>query len=214
VPSTTTTGDDVAVLRDAAAVKQAMRARIRAERRQRPEPEREALAISLARLALERPEVAAAGCVACYASLPGEPGTTPLRQALRANGTTVLLPVVLQDGHLEWAQDDGDLVPAERFGGDEPTGPRLGLEGIGRAHVVIVPALAVDTLGNRLGQGAGYYDRTLRLIAPGVPVYALVHDSEVLDAAIEPVPAEPHDLPVDAVITPDRYLRLPPRRRH
>jgi len=63
-----------------------------------------------------------------------------------------LLPIVLEDGHLGWALDEGDLVATDRFGGPEPTGPRLGLEGIGRAQVVIVPALAVDTLGNRLGQ--------------------------------------------------------------
>jgi 5-formyltetrahydrofolate cyclo-ligase len=51
------------------------------------------------------------------------------------------------------------------------------------------------------------------MIDPSVPVFALVYEGEVLDAAIEPVPAEPHDRPVDAVITPLRCLRLPPRRR-
>jgi 5-formyltetrahydrofolate cyclo-ligase len=213
VRSTTVTGGGIAVLHDDVAQKQAMRARIRGERRYRPEPERLAAAEALARVVLELPEVSVARCVACYASLPGEPGTAPLREALRSAGIAVLLPIVLEDGHLEWALDEGDLVATDRFGGPEPTGPRLGLEGIGRAQVVIVPALAVDTLGNRLGQGAGYYDRTLRLIHPSVPVYALLHDSEVLDAAIEPVPAQAHDLPVDAAITPHRCLRLPPRRR-
>ena len=203
----------VAVTQDIAAAKKAMRARIQAERRRRPEAERQAAAEMLARVVLELPEVAVAGCVTCYASLPGEPGTGPLREALKAAGIAVLLPIVLADGHLEWAVDDGDLVPTGRFGCPEPGGPRLGLEGIGRAQVVIVPALAVDTLGNRLGQGAGCYDRTLRLIDPSVPVYAVVHDDEVLDAAIEPVPATSHDLPVDAAITPHRFLRLASRRR-
>jgi 5-formyltetrahydrofolate cyclo-ligase len=213
VPGTIETGDSVAVMQDQRPVKQAMRARIRQERRQRDEARRAADARAFATLLLELPEVAAAGCVAAYASLPGEPDTTVLRQVLRASGRRVLLPVVLSDGHLDWAMDSGDLVAAAGVGGPEPTGPRLGLEGIGQADVVIVPALAVDTLGNRLGQGAGYYDRTLRLIDAMVPVLALVHESEMLDAAIEPIPVEPHDLPVDAVVTPHRYLRLPSRRR-
>jgi 5-formyltetrahydrofolate cyclo-ligase len=74
--------------------------------------------------------------------------------------------------------------------------------------VVIVPALAVDTLGNWLGQGGGFYDRTLRTVDRAVPVFALVHETEIFDAAVEPVPAEPHDRPVDAVLTPNRCLRL------
>jgi 5-formyltetrahydrofolate cyclo-ligase len=73
-----------------------------------------------------------------------------------------------------------------------------------------MPALAVDTLGHRLGQGAGYYDRTLPLAAPGVPVIAIVNATEVLDAAVESVPTEPHDRRVDAVATPRGCLRLEP----
>lgn len=213
MPSTITTGGFIAVLYDEGPVKQAMRSRIRAERRLRNEAQRQADADALASLLLELPEIGAARCVAAYASMPSEPGTTPLRRALREAGIRVLLPVVLGDGNLDWAQDDGELRSAPGLGGPEPDGPLLGLEGVGLADVVITPALAVDTLGNRLGQGAGYYDRTLRLIQASVPVFSLVHEGEVLDAAIEPVPVEPHDLPVDAVVTPHRCLRLPPRRR-
>jgi 5-formyltetrahydrofolate cyclo-ligase len=125
----------------------------------------------------------------------------------------VLLPVLLGDGHLDWAVDDGVIPRGSGLDGPEPTGALLGLEGVGQAQVVIVPALAVDTLGNRLGQGAGFYDRTLRMIDATVPVFALLYEGEVLDAAIEPLPVEPHDVPVDAVVTPHRCLRLPPHRR-
>ena len=78
------------------------------------------------------------------------------------------------------------------------------------AQAVIVPALAVDTLGNRLGQGSGFYDRALRALDPAVPVFAVAYEDEVLDAAVESVPTEPHDLPVDGVITPHRCLRFSP----
>lgn len=189
-------------------IKQTVRSRIRAERRLRASDRREAEARALAAVVQELPEIAAARCVATYAAMPGEPETEPLRRALRAAGTRVLLPIVLDGGHLDWADDDGRLRPAGTVGGPEPTGPRLGVEAVRLAQVVLVPALAVDTLGNRLGQGAGYYDRTLPLLRPSTLVLAVVHDSEVLDAAIEPIPAQPHDVPVDAIATPHRCLRL------
>ena len=193
---------------DVDVIKRAVRTRIRAERRLRSPQQRAADAQSLVTVVRELPEIATARCVTLYASMPGEPETEPLRRALRSTGTRVLLPIVLDDGGLDWAEDDGDLHETKGFGGPEPAGPRLGLDAIRQAQVVLVPALAVDTLGNRLGQGAGYYDRALELLPHAVPVFAVVHDSEVLDAAIEPVPVEPHDVPVDAVVTPHRCLRL------
>jgi 5-formyltetrahydrofolate cyclo-ligase len=189
-------------------IKRAVRSRIRAERRLRTREQRRADAMALTNVVLELPEIAAARCVALYASMPTEPDTEPLRRALRATGTRVLLPIVLDDGTLDWADDDDALHETKGLGGPEPSGPRWGLDGIRQAQVVLVPALAVDTLGNRLGQGAGYYDRALGRIDPHVPVLAVVHDSEVLDAAVEPIPAEPHDVPVDAIVTPHRCLRL------
>jgi 5-formyltetrahydrofolate cyclo-ligase len=211
-PITIAGGGSAAVLPDPRHVKQAIRARIRVERRLRGPIQRAAEAHGIAAVVLELPEIAAAHCVAAFISAPDAPGTALLRRALRSGGVRVLLPVLLGDGHLDWAVDSGPL-PSPGLDDPEPTGPLLGLEGIGEAQVVIIPALAVDTLGNRLGQGAGFYDRTLRMIEPSVPVFAVVHEGEVLDAAIEPLPVQAHDQPVDAVITPHRCLRLPPRRR-
>jgi 5-formyltetrahydrofolate cyclo-ligase len=75
-----------------------------------------------------------------------------------------------------------------------------------RAQVLLVPALAVDRRGYRLGRGGGSYDRVLaRLIGSGVDVVALLHDGELLDL---PVPREPHDQPVHAVVTPSGHVRL------
>lgn len=189
-------------------IKRAVRSRIRAERRLRTPDRVAADAAALAIVVRELPEVAQARCVALYAAMPGEPETEPLRRALLVAGVRVLLPIVLDDGSLDWADDGGELRAPKRMGGPEPTGPRLGREAVRSAQVVLIPALAVDTLGNRLGQGAGYYDRTLPLLGPSVPVFAVVHDNEVLDAAVEPIPAEPHDVPVDAVVTPHRCLRI------
>jgi 5-formyltetrahydrofolate cyclo-ligase len=200
----------LAVLDDRS-LKQAIRQRIRAERLLRDPIQREMDARALAAVLFELPEIAGAECIAAYASTSSAPGTAPLRQGLRDAGIRVLLPVLLGGGHLDWAVDGP--APTGGRGGAGRSGGLLGLEGIGLAQTVIVPALAVDTLGNRLGQGSGFYDRTMRLIEPWVPVFALVYESELLDAAIEPIPAQPHDVPVDAVVTPHRCLRLPPRAR-
>jgi 5-formyltetrahydrofolate cyclo-ligase len=201
-------GTSVQLVEDVSAAKRALRARIRAERRARDPRVRESDAEALAVAVRELPEIQSARCVTAYVSMPTEPPTGPLRQALRTAGIRVLLPIVLADGILEWAEDAGPLRPVTGLGGDEPTGPRLGVDAIGEADVVLLPGLAVDTLGHRLGQGAGYYDRALLMAAPSAPLIAVVNTSEVLDAAVETVPTEPHDRRVDAVVTPRGCLRL------
>jgi 5-formyltetrahydrofolate cyclo-ligase len=144
----------------------------------------------------------AAGTVAAYAALPGEPPTGPLLESL--GEVRVLLPVLLPDGDLDWAEHrPGGLRPAAR-GLLEPAGPRLGPEALGACGVVLVPALAVDREGRRLGRGGGSYDRALPR-SRGLTV-ALLHDGELLDD----VPAEPHDVAVGAAATPSAGLvRLP-----
>ena len=141
-----------------------------------------------------------------FAGTGGEVPTLPLLDALVADGRRVLLPVTLDDMTLDWADytGPGDLAPA-RLGLLEPTGPRLGPAAIAAAEAILVPALAVDRAGRRLGQGGGCYDRALPH-ATG-RVIAVVADDEVLDA----VPTEPHDLPVDAVLTPTGGLVDVPR---
>lgn len=185
-----------------------MRERLRTARGERPPAERERLADTLGRVLLELDVVRHAACVAVYADLPTEPGTGPLRRLLLERGVDVLLPVTLRDKSLDWARDTGELRPSAHGGGPEPVGERLGPTGIALAGVVLVPALAVDTLGHRLGMGGGSYDRALALADPDVPVLAVVHDDEVLDAAVQAVPDEPHDRLVDGVVTPSRWMWL------
>ena len=199
------------ILSEATTIKAALRDHIRARRRVRSPAERAVAARALVGIALELPEIQSAHCVALYAATLTEPQTAPLREALRHIGIGVVLPRVLPTG-LDWAWDTGkELSPTHRRGGAEPVGPSLGPRGLLAADVVLVPALAVDTLGTRLGQGGGYYDTALPLVDRAVPVFAVVHDDEVLDASVEPLPSEPHDVPVDGALTPLRCLRLPGR---
>lgn len=146
------------------------------------------------------------GVVAVYRSLPGEPGTGGLRAGLRRRGYRVLLPVLLPDLDLDWVEDPG---PSHRQGDPlRPAGARLGREALSSCVLVLVPALAVDRTGTRLGQGGGSYDRALaRLGVRGRPlVLAVVHDDEVLPSVL---PREAHDVRVDGALTPSGLVLLP-----
>ena len=86
----------------------------------------------------------------------------------------------------------------------QPDGEARGAEPLKEADLIIIPALAASVDGTRLGQGGGWYDRALMHRSPDTPVVAAIFDDEVLEAGI--IPAEPHDVPVDAIVTPTRTI--------
>lgn len=156
---------------------------------------------------LEMPEISAAGTVAAYYSSGSEPDTRGLVFALWKRGSYVVLPVLLPDGDLDWASYEGpdSLAPGPR-GLLQPVEQVRGPGTVARADVVLVPALAIDIRGNRLGRGGGYYDRALARVGPLVPTIGLLYDDELLPS----VPAEPHDQRVRFVARPGHGLsRLP-----
>lgn len=124
------------------------------------------------------------------------------------NGVDVWLPVLRTDFDLDWASYAGvdGLVFGER-GLRQPSGPRSGVAAISAADLVIVPALAVDESGNRLGRGGGSYDRALARVRDEVTVIALLHDGERLAV----VPTDSHDRPVTHTITPSMGCQPVPR---
>jgi len=142
----------------------------------------------------------AGGPICAYVPIGTEPGGPTLVSELVDAGHEVLLPVVpRQRGPLEWARFDGSFARGP-LGLREPTGERLGVEAIGMAALVLVPGLAVDRRGIRLGQGAGYYDRSLPYAH--APLIMLLNDDELVDQ----LPAEPHDHPVTAALLPKAGL--------
>jgi 5-formyltetrahydrofolate cyclo-ligase len=169
-------------------------------------------AAALAERALGLPEVATARTVAAYVSVGSEPGTRALLDALRARDVRVLLPVLLPDDDLDWGVYAGEESLARvRHGGRmtlrEPSGARLGPDAVTAADAVLLPGLAVDARGMRLGRGGGSYDRVLaRLERAGTrpALVVLLYDSEVVGH----VPGEAHDRPVDAVVTPAGVRRF------
>ena len=160
---------------------------------------RAALSITERALAGEALERALSGVlgraqrVAAYAAV----GTEPPTEELLAHCTEALLPVLLPDGELDWAAWTAadDLRPGPH-GLLEPRGERLGVDAIETCDLVLVPALAVDRRGNRLGRGGGSYDRALARTS--ALTIALLYDDELVDE----LPAEPHDVPVLAVVLP------------
>lgn len=147
--------------------------------------------------------------VCCHVPFGTEPGSITLADALRAAGARVLLPVIPpRPGELDWTEytSTSELVPGRLRGVLEPAGPRLGASALRQAGLVLLPALAVDHAGVRLGRGAGYYDRTLAHVGPETALVAIVRDEEL----VKKLPAEPHDVLMTGALTPSRGLvRLP-----
>jgi 5-formyltetrahydrofolate cyclo-ligase len=176
-----------------------LRAQVLARRSALPADQRSAAATLIRDAVLAEPQVQMAGTIAAYYSIGAEPGTHGLVFALWKRGSYVLLPVLRPDGDLDWASYEGpdSMVPGPR-GLLEPGEPPRGVDAVARADAVLVPALAVDTVGRRLGRGGGSYDRALARVGPLVPLIALVYDDEL----IEHVPTEGHDIPVRAAVSP------------
>jgi 5-formyltetrahydrofolate cyclo-ligase len=185
------------------AAKIALRSRLITARRALTPRDRSTLAVQLqdqilAFVRREQPSV-----IAAYVPVGSEPGGPDLPSVLAAHAR-VLLPVLLPDNDLDWAVFIGSVSPGPR-GLREPTGPRLGVDALASVDLALVPALAVDRSGNRMGRGGGSYDRALARLSGTRPrILALLHEGELVDT----VPAEPHDRPVHGVITPRGGLTL------
>lgn len=138
--------------------------------------------------------------VASYLSYEVEPSTEDINQKLIENGVSLYLPRTLINGDLEWVSWNGDpnnLKKVEKL--FEPIGeathPKL--------DVMIVPALHVDRVGNRLGQGGGSYDRALAKTSAWK--VALIHADEI---SSESLPTNEFDQRVDAAATPNTLIRF------
>ena len=184
--------------------KAALRDRLLAQRRSLSPAARQAAAAAVHLPLLSLVRRVGPSTIAAYVPIGAEPGGPDL-PAVLSSVARLLLPVLRSDGELDWAGYDGTLVAGPR-GLLQPPGPRLGVQAIRDAALVVVPALAVDRSGVRLGRGGGSYARVLARLPVGVLTVALLNDGELLDA----VPAEAHDRPVGAVITPSGGLALSP----
>jgi 5-formyltetrahydrofolate cyclo-ligase len=156
-------------------------------------------------LAMER--ISRARSAMLYLPAKGEVDTWPLLEHFWSRGGEVLLPRCRRGspGIMDAiaVASRADLAPG-RFGLTEPRADLPRRVPAPAPEIVLVPALAFDRNGNRLGFGGGYYDRFLPTLAGGPWLVGLAYAFQLLDS----VPVEPWDCPVHAVVTPEEIIHV------
>lgn len=188
-------------------LKQRLRAELRARRDR--QPGRQRLSQAICRRLMALPEFAAAGCVMSYVDFSSEVHTRPLLRTLWEEGRTVVVPYCAGDELGLFRLESFDELAPSRFGIPEPRG-ELRARAERRAdaaelELVVVPGLAFDRRGARLGFGRGYYDRFLRRLRPQTLRIGLAFECQL----VEQVPLLAHDVPMHMVITESAVYRCP-----
>ena len=183
-----------------ASAKTALRAVMQDARRRLASEAPDAASESIAHLPadlLRRPNI-----VSGYRPMGAEIDPWPLMQAFARAGATLALPVAFdRDAPLEFrAYSNGDPLELDAFNILAPTRTAAIVE----PDLVIVPLLAFDRFGSRMGQGAGHYDRTLEALRSRRPVVVL--GLAYAGQQVARVPAEPHDQRLDAILTEKAYI--------
>lgn len=183
--------------------KSLLRLRARAARRSVLPEERAAASYAIAERVLNMPELAGATAVALYGASPEEADPAVLESALRQMGVHVAYPRVAgpQALALHWVADP-DALAVGAFGLREPRS-EAPIASTTDLNAIVVPGVAFDARGNRLGFGGGFYDALLSDTAPLPLTIGIAYDEQVVDA----VPHDDRDRPVDVVVTPTRTLR-------
>lgn len=181
--------------------KRAMRRAVIDRRDRLTVEERRARSERIAERALSLSEVRSAAVVMAFWSFGSEVDTSSLIERLHATGKRVVLPRVDGDEVVAVEYAPGDPVAAAAFGAMEPTG--LEVVEPRDVDVVIVPAVALDRRGARVGYGGGFYDRFLARTRPDVAAIAVAFAIQVVDD----VPEGRGDRRVDAIVTEDEVIR-------
>lgn len=166
---------------------------------------RERYSAAIASRVLALPWTQQAHRIALYAALGSEVDTRHVFAALRQRGVVCCYPAVQPDRQLQFVDvsDVTHLLPGA-YGIDEPAGEAVPLEAV---DAMIIPGLAFDSQGTRLGYGAGYYDRALARYN-GVRI-GLAYAQQVLPV----LPAAAHDQAMDVIVTEVSVIAVSARAR-
>ncbi|GGC64406.1 5-formyltetrahydrofolate cyclo-ligase [Chelatococcus reniformis] len=150
-------------------------------------------------------QAALEGPVAGYWPIRSEVDPRPLMVALASRGAALCLPVVAAPTLRFRAYGAGDPLHDAGFGTRGPSPEALDVS----PRILLVPCLAFDRRGGRLGYGAGHYDRALARLAAEGPVVAIALAFATQE--VEQVPTEAHDRPLDAIVTEREWVSPPAR---
>lgn len=155
-------------------------------------------------------EYARAECIALYAAARNETDTTEILEAAFRAGKRVLYPAVCGE-HMVFRQVEG-LASLEEgcFGILEPC-PTGVDHNADEADLIVVPGVAFDLSGHRIGYGKGFYDRFLRHPGRKAHLVGLCHDFQIIDGEI---PAEEHDIRMETIVSNRRIIRCGSNRSH
>jgi len=174
-----------------------LRASLAAARRAVPAERAAAAAEAVRSLLVAWEPFRAAPRVALYAALPDELPTRPCFEAVRSSGRPALLPRIGADGGLVFhAVARWDALEVGRYGVPTPPADAEPLA-LASADLVLVPGVAFDARGMRLGRGGGYYDRTFADREGG----PLLCGAAYAFQRVAEVPHGSHDRPMDAIVT-------------
>jgi len=190
---------------DPTAEKQALRQRMRRIVRSIPPGEAAARSLRLCERLENAPPVAVARCVLLTLAIPWEADLLPLGQRLLERGCEVCVPRVDWSARAMTPVRVASLTEGfveGRFGVREPA--EGALVEVERLDAVLVPGLAFDGAGGRLGRGAGFFDRLLGRVRRANRAWVCGAGFEA--QFVDRVPVEAHDVPLDAVATEDRLL--------
>ncbi|MDD5762367.1 MAG: 5-formyltetrahydrofolate cyclo-ligase [bacterium] len=143
--------------------------------------------------------------VALYCALAGEVPTERVRHAYLAAGARLYYPRVAGSRMLAfYPHREGDGWETGPYGIPEPSIPAGVEPRLSGWNIVVVPGLAFDRRGNRLGHGFGYYDRFLAGLPGSVPRVGLAFEGQL----VPEVPVDAWDVPVHALVTEEGVIRV------
>lgn len=186
--------------------KRVIRERVRALRQSLAPDEVHEAGVEVCRLARSRVLDAGLRRVCVYASTGKEIPTEELMELLLADGVDVSVP-----DWEAWKQGSGLRIVSIRSTGELAREgrvvPQPAVTGgrsvpVDEIELFLVPGIAFDRLGTRLGMGGGYFDRLLSRASSKATLTGLAYDFQVLTH----LPSEEHDVPVHGIVTPGGYL--------
>jgi len=147
-------------------------------------------------------EYLSAGCIALYAAVHQEVDTNLICSSALESAKRVLYPAIYGDEMLFRQVESLDSLRKGAFGIPEP--PPTGMDHLAdEPDLIVVPGVAFDLSGQRIGYGKGYYDRFLKHPGRKACLVGLCHDFQLID---ETIPADMHDIQMNIIVTDRRIV--------